>query len=376
VTDIYAFQTTMKMTWLRKIVSSNGKCFQLVYSMFDVEKMFNLGKNYIEKIMKSLKNCFWRDVLTCYIEYINKQNVSKCEDILDMPLFYNHNFKIGMNIIYNKNMYDKGIRYVRDILCTSGEFLKQSVLENLIGAKINFLFYEGLLRTVKAFIRVSGLPFIQKPNIQCAFISSYLNNIVFGYNQNKLVYQVFSYNTDIPTCHSKWNTLFNNVEWKKVHALVFIISRDTYTQWFQTRIVHRILGTKSLLFKMNIVHDNLCSFCNENEETILHIFWDCIFTKRIVNYVVEFLRSHNVQKCTEISCQTMLFGCTSTNMTDINILILEIKKYIFVCQRKGKLPSIRGLNNYFCVSYEIQYNTKYQEKELPNWLIVKLFVDQ
>ena len=45
MTDIYAFEKTMKMTWLRKIVSSNGKCFQLVYSMFDVKKMFNLGKN-------------------------------------------------------------------------------------------------------------------------------------------------------------------------------------------------------------------------------------------------------------------------------------------------------------------------------------------
>ena len=30
-------------------------------------------------------------------------------------------------------MYDRGIRYVRDIMCTSGEFLKQSVLETLIG---------------------------------------------------------------------------------------------------------------------------------------------------------------------------------------------------------------------------------------------------
>ena len=203
-----------------------------------------------------------------------------------------------------------------------------------------------------------------------------MNNIVFGYNQNKLVYKCFSYNTDIPTCHLKWNTLFNNVEWTKVHALVFIISKDTYTQWFQTRIVHRILGTKSLLFKMNIVHDNLCSFCKENEETLLHIFWDCIFTKRIVNYVVDFLRSHNVQKCTDISCQTMLFGCTSINMTDINILILEIKKYIFVCKRKGTLPSVRGLNNYLCVAWEIQFNTKFKEKELLNWSIVKLFVDQ
>ena len=69
--------------------------------MFDVKKMFNLEKKYIDKNIISLKNYFWRDVLTCYIEYINKQNVSKCEDILDTPFFYNHNFKIAMNIIYN-----------------------------------------------------------------------------------------------------------------------------------------------------------------------------------------------------------------------------------------------------------------------------------
>ena len=60
---------------------------------------------------------------------------------------------------------------------------------------MNFLSYKGLIRTVKAitFIRLSVLPFIKKPNIQCAFISCYLDNIVFGYNQNKLVYKCFSY---------------------------------------------------------------------------------------------------------------------------------------------------------------------------------------
>jgi len=82
-----------------------------------------------------------------------------------------------------------------------------------------------------------------------------------------------------------------------------------------------------------------------------------------------------VQKCADISCQTILFGCTSINMTDINILILEIKKYVFICQRKGLLPSIRGLNNYLCVAWEIQSNTKCKEKKLLNWSIVKLFVD-
>ena len=63
-------------------------------------------------------------------------------------------------------------------------------------------------------------------------------------------------------------------------------------------------------------------------------------------------------------------------MTDINILILEIKKYKFECKRKNLLPSIRGLNNNLCLAWETQAKTKYQETELLNSAVVKLFVDQ
>ena len=373
--DVYAFEKTMKLTWLKKIVLCTGKCFLLVYSIFDVKKMMNLGKDYAEKTCKVLKNNFWKDVLTCYIMYISKKVVCKCEDILNMPLFYNHNFKIGLSSIYNKFMYDNGIRFVRDIVNTSGQFLQQSILENYIGTKINFLFYEGLIRTVKNFLSLSDFQVIKKPNTECAFISSYLNSIVFVQNPNQNVYKTFIINSDIPTCQTKWNTFFDNIEWKKVHNLVFNISKNTYTQWFQTRIVHRILGTKSLLYKMNILQDNLCTFCKENEETIKHLFWDCCFTQRIVNYVVEFLCAHNVQKHSEISCKTMILGSTKSNMTDINILMLELKKYIYLCQRKGIVPSIQGLTMNLTMSFKIQNNVKCHETELQSWAIVSLFAD-
>jgi len=65
--DVYAFEKTMKLTWIRKIVFCTGKCFQLVYSIFDVKKMMNLGKDYAEKICKVIKNSFWKDVLACPI---------------------------------------------------------------------------------------------------------------------------------------------------------------------------------------------------------------------------------------------------------------------------------------------------------------------
>ena len=46
---------------------------------------------------------------------------------------------------------------------------------------------------------------------------------------------------------------------KCIHLLLLYL--ETHT--LQTRIIHRILGTKSLLYKMNIVNDNLCCFCKD-----------------------------------------------------------------------------------------------------------------
>ena len=126
-----------------------------------------------------------------------------------------------------------------------------------------FLFYEGLKRTVSDFIKKSIFASVNKPNTAGVFISSYLNVIVLKQNQNKSIYSTYTFNEEKPTSQNKWNEIFNNIDWKFTHSFVFKNSRDTYIQWLLTRIVHRILGTKSLLYKMKIVNDNLCSFCKK-----------------------------------------------------------------------------------------------------------------
>ena len=45
-----------------------------------------------------------------------------------------------------------------------------------------------------------------------------------------------------------------------VHNRVFECTEDTYTQWFQTRLIHRILFANSFLFKMNISVSKLYTF--------------------------------------------------------------------------------------------------------------------
>ena len=67
---------------------------------------------YAEKICLHLKNKFWLDVINNYVLYIEKLPIINCNNILDMPLFYNHNFKINNSHIYNKSLYERGIRFV------------------------------------------------------------------------------------------------------------------------------------------------------------------------------------------------------------------------------------------------------------------------
>ena len=52
-------------------------------------------------------------------------------------------------------------------------------------------------------------------------------------------------------------------------------SKDNQFKWFQHRIIHRILGTQDLLFKMKITDNPRCRLCNTANETIEHLFLTC-----------------------------------------------------------------------------------------------------
>ena len=53
------------------------------------------------------------------------------------------------------------------------------------------------------------------------------------------------------------------------------LQQKVQNQWFQYIIIHRILGTNSLLYKINQKPNDKCSFCLEEVERIEHIFWSC-----------------------------------------------------------------------------------------------------
>ena len=95
----------------------------------------------------------------------------------------------------------------------------------------------------------------------------------------------------------------------------------------------------SIMFKMKIVANNLCTFCNNEIENITHLFWYCPFTQEIVKFAVEIIKRSRPSLLTQLTCQDLVLGITNSKLTDINIVCLEIKRYISYCQKKNRNPS-------------------------------------
>ena len=55
------------------------------------------------------------------------------------------------------------------------------------------------------------------------------------------------------------------------------------------KFLHRRIATNSYLFKIGITSDNLCSFCKENPQTRLHMFWECIFIQAFWNSIKQWM---------------------------------------------------------------------------------------
>jgi len=118
------------------------------------------------------------------------------------------------------------------------------------------------------------------------------------------------------------------------------------------KILHRIMSSNSLLFKCNLKETQLCKFCNETKETILHILWECNIVKGLWLEMAEILKN----KCNveiPISAQHIILGSYMLDYS-INLFIVLIKYYIYSCRFSGLKPCASGVINISKRTYETE----------------------
>ena len=146
---------------------------------------------------------------------------------------------------------------------------------------------------------------------------------------------------------------------------------DSHTRIFRHKILNNILYLNHRLFKMNIVNSELCSFCEAEPETIIHLLCSCRKVKQLWSSVQQ-----SCSKCfflPDLSPQTAVPGFLENNRAHIhqNLVLLFFKKFVY---EKRELPSQIALQTFLSylnyinkIEHKIVLKNNTVEKHLKQW---------
>ena len=140
--------------------------------------------------------------------------------------------------------------------------------------------------------------------------------------------------------------------WKQIHLNV-IFPMDTQLRWFQYKVIHRILGTNCLLYKMGISDSPLCTFCKDKPETIVHLLWECPVTTQVIDDVREWL-SNAFGQAINVNCQEFLLGNVRAKFPALDLIMSLLKFHIFKKKQKCCRPNIVGFLKDVKMYYQLE----------------------
>ena len=192
---------------------------------------------------------------------------------------------------------------------------------------------------------------------------------------SKELYLIFvDANTVKPTAQDYFQNLFESSDfnWKKIYFLIRNTTLDTKARMFQYKVLHNTLYVNKMLFKFGKVISPRCSFCKLHEETIMHLFYDCLIVKRIWNQLKSIL-SNNINFPISTP-QSAIFGFWDLDTNEhliLNHLLLIFKMYIYNARTTGYLnishlqiyiKSIKDIEKKLC-----ENNAKRRNKFNKKW---------
>ena len=103
--------------------------------------------------------------------------------------------------------------------------------------------------------------------------------------------------------------------------------------------------------KCHLLEHELCTFCNDGRETIIHLFWECTHSQTIWICLINSI-NENYNITLERRPEFFILGFPyEVKLSGLHLLILLIKKFIALSRQYNKVPDWNSCKN-FIVSYK------------------------
>ncbi len=353
---IESFIKSMKLSWIQRFLcNSNTAWANLLEYLLPgrPEQYFQFGNDYLIKTLKLMKNSFWKEVLECLLEFRGLFDYSKEED-LNHSIWYNSNIQVGNHSVFFNNWYQKGIHIISDLLNQDGHLMNyEEFRRRYIFSPMITRFYGLRCAILENYTWLFPANSILIRPICPKYLYSILNNGIRG----KKVYDFFIEALQKEQKYkNKWATELdlqnNDTFWKQINIGVKS-PMEVQLQWFQYRIIHRIIGTNSFLYKIGLSESPLCTFCGQTLETILHLFWECPVVGQLIHEVKIWL-GDVYEMIIELTGSEFILGRPLNRDTILNLALIILKYHIYKQKLKNCRPNLIGYKKELVSYYKLE----------------------
>ena len=135
--------------------------------------------------------------------------------------------------------------------------------------------------------------------------------------------------------------------WQVINSKPFLCTPSSKLRNFQFKFLHGKVATNTFLTKIGIKNDELCTFCRNETESLLHLFWSCPITTNFWSELKNWLLSQGLFAPTKTICVRLALGLnTEPEQTLIDFVTLLTRYYTYTCKMHEKLPVLSALTKY------------------------------
>jgi hypothetical protein len=297
MTDIKSYIKAIKITWLARLINMEGIWKSRLLEILKVNPEYLLKCNIkyedlpFKKELKNLK--LWEEIFKYWCEENYEEKTMDINKIMDQSLWFNTNIKINKRVIYWEKWYNDGFKWLADLIFMDNEgnmrlmTLKEMEEFNIPG--FNIMNYNSLISAIpKEWKRLITT---EKDFAENDGNSNLIDKIMDNKKPMKYIYNILrNRKCEKPTAAiEKWERemeiTLNEEYTLNGHSLNHYCTKNNRLKSFNCNFLNRNIPYNKRLHKMGKKENTTCEYCEEKEEDILHLYWNCKEIKKIWNHL-------------------------------------------------------------------------------------------
>ena len=374
--DIRSKTIALRVSWLRRLYTGTNHDWKKIPKTL-ISKKYPQGAFYPNVILKAPDHTpvFYSNIIKQWTDLaVCSPNIASV--IQNQIIWNNRLIKIG-NMTIKKVNKDLNFNFISDFYDENGQIMPWEMFKVTHDAPENYQFkWQQILHAIpnvwKVCIANNLEDFLaSKHSMHEEHILFGARNIPLSELTSKMISIILIRNLKkkCPSEKTISEKLGIEIDWPNVHVHARHATIDMYTRMFHFKILHNVLYLNKNLFKMQLVSCPLCSFCKETEETVQHVFSECITVQNIWNDLQNLLRPET--EIGPLDVTSAFLGPPSGTDTIVCHIHLIFKIFVYKSRDSGYC-CFAHLKNKIKAIKDIEYNIthtdqKRREKNEKKW---------